>query len=216
MNAQGVYGQEYYFDIGALARVIMISPDLTIAGEHYFYGDDNPHERWLVRAIDEARAKGITWVIVGMHKNCISIGEYYCNVYQDLFDLLIDKRVDLVMSGHEHTYQRSKQLATSRPACPQVVIDQHNPACVIDDGDNDEYRKGDGPVFLIVGTGGGDLYDVHEDDPEAGYFANAMGHNRDGRWGFVSLTVTDAELISQFVPSSHGQFADHFAIRRRN
>ena len=213
MNSTGLYGSEYYFDIGKLARVILVSPDLTIDGEHYFYGENTPHEQWLVSAIDGAREAGITWVIVGMHKNCISVGEYYCNAYQEMFDLLIEKRVDLVLSGHEHTYQRSKQIASGRPGCPQVVIDEHDPDCVVDDGSDDEYRKGAGPVFVIAGMGGGELYDVNQDDPEAGYFTTVMGQNRNPRFGFVSLELSPEQVAAEFAGSSSGDFSDRFVIR---
>jgi hypothetical protein len=36
MNSVGEYGAEYYFDYGELARFILISPDLTIDGVHYY------------------------------------------------------------------------------------------------------------------------------------------------------------------------------------
>lgn len=213
MNAQGLYGREYYFDVGKVARIIMISPDLTIDGQHYFYGGGTRHHEWLVDAIDGARADGITWIVVGMHKNCISVGEYYCNVYQELFDLLIDKRVDLVLSGHEHSYQRSKQLAASSPSCPRVILESHNRACVVDDGADDEYVKGDGPVFLIAGMAGGELYDVYDNDPEAAYFAKVMGRNQEPRFGFVGLTLREADLTVEFMPSSPGDFKDRFVVR---
>ena len=117
-GAEGRYGTEYYFDVGDLARFIMISPDLTIEGEHYYYGaeddgGDTPNLAWLEQAIDEAHDAG-RWVVVGMHKNCISVGEYYCDVYQDLFTALIEHHVDLVLSGHDHSYQRSKQICYGR------------------------------------------------------------------------------------------------------
>ncbi len=45
-----------------------------------------------------------------MHKPCLSLGEYACDIGADLTNLLLSKKVDLVLSGHEHIYQRSKQL----------------------------------------------------------------------------------------------------------
>src|SRR3712207_6203652 len=39
MNSIGDYPEEYYFGYQDLARFIMISPDLTIEGKHYFYGE---------------------------------------------------------------------------------------------------------------------------------------------------------------------------------
>ena len=72
MRAKGRYGTEYYFDVAGLARVILISPDLTVAGRHYYYGRGNARSRWLRAAVRGARAKRLPWVVVGMHKNCLS------------------------------------------------------------------------------------------------------------------------------------------------
>jgi hypothetical protein len=52
-------------------------------------------------------------VVVGMHKPCITVGRYVCDPGSDRFNLLVSKKVDLILSGHEHSYQRSKQLAHS-------------------------------------------------------------------------------------------------------
>lgn len=103
MDSAGNYPEEYYFDYRGLARFIMISPDLTIDEKHYFYGDSNKHYDWLAETIDDARAAGIPWVVVGMHKNCLSVGAYYCNIYQELMSLLVKKKVDLVLHAHDHT-----------------------------------------------------------------------------------------------------------------
>jgi hypothetical protein len=216
LAAEGEYGRQYYFDVGRLARFIMISPDLTIEGDHYYYGpdddgDDTSQLAWLKRTIDEARDAGVEWILVGMHKSCISVGEYYCDVYQDLFSTLIASRVDLVLSGHEHTYQRSKQIAAPRRGCPEVIVDSFDPACVVDD--DDTYRKGAGPVFVVAGAGGADLYPIHANDPEAGYFAAAMGQNTPGeRHGFAMLTISQRRLLVRFVGSTPGSFADHFEV----
>ena len=212
MNAVGEYGRQYYFDVGDLARVIAISPDLTIDGAHYYYGDGNENQRWLESAIDDARTKGIAWVIVATHKNCISVGEYDCLMHQDLFSLLIEKKVDLVISGHDHTYQRSTQLGAPVDGCDEVTVDAFDADCVVDDGDDDEYTKGAGPVFVVAGAGGAALYDIHADDPEAGYFASTMGANRDPRNGFVELVITHGELSATFVGSSPGDYADEFTV----
>ena len=215
MNSRGTYAEQYWFDIGDLARVILISPDLTIDRKHYYYGDGNAEQRWLVNAIESARAQGKQWVIVGMHKNCISMGEYYCRIYQDLFDVLINKRVDLVLHGHEHSYQRSKQLQGSRPGCRRVRVDDFDEDCVVDDGGDDRYRQGMGPVFLVAGVGGADLYPVREDDPEAGYFAATMGAGPGGRQGFTKLILSPDELAVEFVGSSPGDFEDAFQIEAK-
>ncbi len=104
------YAAEYFFDYPAgspLMRVFMISPDLTIEGVTYGYKLGDAHYRWLSDAIDDARGQGIRWVVVGMHYPCISASGSGCSIGQPLFNLLLDKRVDLILAGHHHNYQRS-------------------------------------------------------------------------------------------------------------
>jgi hypothetical protein len=215
-GAEGRYGTEYYFDVGDLARFIMISPDLTVEGEHYYYGaaeggGDTPNLAWLKHAIDEAHHED-RWVVVGMHKNCISVGEYYCDVYQDLFSALIDHRVDLVLSGHDHSFQRSKQISRG-PGCRAIIVDEFDPDCVMDS--TDSYRAEAGTVFVIAAAGGAELYDVHPDDPEANYFAATMGRNTRGRrHGFALLDLSPTRMSLHFVGSTPGSFDDAFEIER--
>ncbi len=219
MGASGQYGKQYYFDVGRLARFIMISPDLTLDGRYFYYGraDSGAADRelaWLEAAVADARKRGVHWVIVGMHKPCISVGVYYCDVYQDLFSALIRSGVDLVLSGHDHTYQRSKQLAAPRPGCRQVLVDHFDSGCVQDG--RSPYRQGRGTVFVVAGSGGAPLYPVRAADAEAGYFAVAMGRNTPGkRHGFALLAISRRRLVLRFVASSPGSFGDHFVIARR-
>jgi hypothetical protein len=217
LHAVGDYGKQYYFDLGRLGRFIIISPDLTIDGDYYFYGreDDgsvNPRLAWLSRTIEQARAAGIPWVVVGMHKPCITVGVYYCDVHQDLFSRLIEEKVDLVLTGHDHTYQRSKQIAAPRPGCKAVKVDHFDPDCVVDA--DHSYRSGAGSTFVVTGAAGAELYPVHPNDPEAGYFAATMGLNKQRRHGFVLLTISPRKLAVGFVGSTPGSFGDRFEIRR--
>jgi hypothetical protein len=213
MDSVGDYPEEYYFDYRNLARFIMISPDLTIDGKHYFYGDSNEHYEWLEKTIDDARAADISWVIVGMHKNCLSVGEYYCNIYQELMSLLVEKKVDLVLHAHEHTYQRTRQLDTGS-SCTVVKVDSFDKDCVVDSGEDDAYTKGAGSVFVTTGAAGEELYETNPDDPEAGYFVTWMGKNRDARKGFAEFRVSRGAISAEFVGStSTSDFADEFVIR---
>jgi hypothetical protein len=214
IGVTGDYARQFYFDYRGLARFILISPDLTINEKHYYYGDNNANYQWVAETIDEARSAGIPWVIVGMHKSCLSMGEYYCHIYADLFNLLIDKKVDLVLQAHEHSYQRSKQLAAS-PGCPAVPIDSFNPRCVVDDGKDNKYTKGLGTVFVIAGTAGVPLYKIKTDDSEAGYFAKWMGANIKPRKGLMKFTASDKQVAGEFVGSTGtSNFSDKFTISK--
>jgi len=208
MGAHGRYGVEYYFDYGTLLRVIMIAPDVNVGGESYQYVQGNSHYAWLAQRIDEARAVGIPWVIVGMHKVCITVGEKKCEIGVDLMNLLIAKRVDLILQGHDHTYQRSKQLTC---AFEKSFVS----ACVADDGSDNTYTRGAGAVFVIAGAFGRSFAAIDTRDPEAGYFARWMGDGANPTYGFVKYTVTPEQLSAQYVGTSGGTFTDSFSIRIR-
>ena len=100
-----------------------------------------------------------------MHKPCITVGEYACEPGSDLFNLLLSKKVDLVLSGHEHTYQRSHQLALARRAArPSCRAATTRPVSIDSDS---AFTQGAGSVAMVVGTGGNSLYNVNAADAEA-------------------------------------------------
>jgi hypothetical protein len=121
-------------------------------------------------------------------------------------DLLIERRVDLVLQAHDHLYARSKQLVCASR-------DAFVPRCVTDDGSDDSYVKGRGTVFVVAGTFGRAQDDVHLEDPDAGYFVDRFaGNNMNATFGFTRYTVTPGRLSAQFVRSSGGDFSDQFVI----
>src|SRR3989441_2461294 len=138
LGAVGTYGKEYYFDYPAsspIARFVMISPNLTFTnGGSYTYKAGTAHYNWVSNTIDNARAAGIKCGIVGMHKVCISIGVMPCDIGNDLLNLLVSKKVDLILQAHDHNYQRSKQLALNGTTCTTIQAETYNSNCVVNDG----------------------------------------------------------------------------------
>jgi calcineurin-like phosphoesterase family protein len=205
------YAAEYFFDYPArspLMRVVMISPNLKINGVKYSYPASSERYRWVASVIDAARTARIRWIVVGMHKNCISAGGHACTIGADLMNLFVAKKVDLVLAGHVHNYQRSKQLAL-RPACGRVPVDSYDADCVVDNGADGIYTKGRGTVFMIIGVFGKGGSRVDGGDAEAGYFARtASGTN-----GFVKFVVSASRIDAQFNRSTGATFADAFSIR---
>ncbi len=204
------YGVEYTFDYPAgapLARFIMISPELKVNGTTYHYVPGNAHYTWLKNTIDQAHSNGIPWVIVGMHYPCLSAGQYGCVEGSALMNLLVNEKVDLVLNGHEHTYQRTKQLATNPTTCPTIAPTGYNPACVVDDGLDGVYPKGAGMIDVIDGTFGRSLYNSSRSDPEAPYFAKLDGTTH----GFMQYDVTATRLDASFVHVD-GSLNDTFSI----
>jgi outer membrane biosynthesis protein TonB len=219
LGAVGTYGKEYYFDYPAaspIARFIMISPDLTFTnGGAYSYGAGTDHYNWVSNTIDNARAAGIKWVIVGMHKVCISMGTAPCEIGNDLFNLLVSKKVDLILQAHDHSYQRSKQLALNSTTCTAIQAETYNSNCVVNDGSTGNYTEGAGPVDVIMGTIGEGLFDLDPTDGDAGYFAKWMGNNINPTNGLTKFTLSSDQLTvsANFIGSTApNNFSDSFTI----
>jgi hypothetical protein len=210
----GTYGREYYVDVpqvDPIVRFVMISPGLAFPDGVWSYAAGTPHYNWTAAAIDGARSSGIPWVVVGMHKPCISVGEYGCrDIGTGIVQLLLSKRVDLVLNGHEHLYQRTRQLGL-RTGCTGITPNAFDADCVADS--DAAMSQGAGTVFATVGTGGIALRDVNAADPEAGYFAASAGGNKTPSHGFLDLRATTTDLKARFV-ATDGSFTDGFTVTR--
>ncbi|HEV2120421.1 MAG TPA: hypothetical protein VGS11_10010 [Candidatus Bathyarchaeia archaeon] len=245
------YGKEYYFDypaVNPIARFIMISPVVynvtgvctplttircnaswpgttctdTFGCWGYNFGD--PHYSWVSSTIDSARASStIKWILVGMHKVCISAGDQTCNIGPDLLNLMISKKVDLILEGHDHSYQRSKQLAFNTSTCTKITTSNsyatYNPNCIVNDGSAGVYTPGAGTVVVIQGTFGAPFNTVNDTSlggcspcaAEAPYFTKLMGTNTPGNGhGFMQYTVSASRIDAK--SSFSGSFQDSFTI----
>lgn len=218
LGAVGLYAHQYYFDYPAaspLARFILVDPDLYRGSTRQQYcrsGDTNMVNcNWLAARIDEAKARGL-WVVVGFHKNCHTVGTKPCEVGAELITLLAQRRVDLVLQGHDHGYQRSAQLATSN-VCPKLEAGKVVGGCIVDDGKDGAYTAGLGMVQVIAGAGGRGAYSMNAGDPDMGYVATYMPTGN-STMGWLKVNVTADRLAGEYVRSGGGTYADSFVIRR--
>ena len=207
----GTYGRQYYVDVpqqNPVARFVFVSPGIPFSNGNWDYSAGSPRYNWTADAIDGARAASIPWVVASMHTPCFTMGRYGCQAGEDLTNLLLSKKVDLVLNGHEHLYQRSKQLSTGGN-CPSMKASNYSEPCV-KDKDN-SLAKGAGTVFTTVGTGGASIRNVNTADTEAAYFAAYSGLNANPSHGLINLKFTTTSLTAEFV-ATDGTFADKFRI----
>ncbi|HET6625297.1 MAG TPA: metallophosphoesterase [Nocardioidaceae bacterium] len=203
------YGAEYAFSYPPrhpLARVIMIAPNLTVNGERHTYRAGSPHRRWLLRQINQARADGVRWVVVGMHYPCLSAGATHgCDAGPEILNLLVRKRVDLVLTGHNHVYERGKQLRRGA-GCRWIRPGRFDRDCVVPGWRDGSYRKGAGTVFVTAGSFGRHEQGIDPHDPDRRYFARVDGD----ALGFVRYVVRpgriDARLLAT-ADSGHDSFS---------
>jgi hypothetical protein len=205
----GTYGRQWYVDQPAeqpLVRVVMVSPALDFGSGEWSYDKGTAHHAWLRGAVSGAREAGIPWVVVGMHKPCLSMGRYRCDPGPELLGLLLDTGVDLVVNGHEHLYQRSRPLALGR-GCETVRPGRFDADCVAGAGTR-------GTTFVTVGTGGQELRRVNPVDSERRYFAASSGRGREPSFGSLAVGVTADRLTATFVPVDGGDFTDRVVLTR--
>ena len=218
LGIQETYGRQYYFDYPAaasFARFIMVSPGLSgdTGGLDTNYKEGSAGYKFTVKAIDDARAAGIKWIFVGMHKNYISTMEKGNEISTDskrtFMTMLLNKRVDVVFQGHEHGYERSKQLATHVTNCPILPTGTFSAGCVVDS--DDALVKGAGTVIHVIGTGGKDMRSL-DDRAERQYFVERFAYSDREAFGFGHFTVTPTRLTYAFVRSAGAAFSDAFTI----
>lgn len=205
----GEYGRQYYFDYSSLMRVIAISPDMDYEGKKYTYDSGTDQYNWVSNHIDEARQSGIKWIVVAMHKNCLTMGVKNCEIGEDLQNLLVDKHVDLILQGHEHAYMRSKQLTTNLD-CPKILSD-YNESCVVQSSQDQTYQQGNGSMLVINGAGGITERDVDLTSSSASYFASVHAANTSPAYGPSIFNVSDSKIEAKFIDGS-GQVLDSFTI----
>lgn len=210
----GEYTKHYYFDYPKninMARFIFISPDLEFLLENgkkekITYNRGTPEFTWLDNALADAREKNIEWIIVSMHKPCLSTEGKDCVIGESLSNYLIKAGTDIVLDGHAHLYERTYQLKC-------VQIGRFDDTC-ISNSSKEEYQKGEGTVFVTVGTGGVNLRDYNSGDEERNYFASIFSKNQNPFYGVSSLKISKNSLEVLFIDSGEKISRDKFVIKK--
>lgn len=137
----------YSFDY-ANARFIALDANeanYEIPANHGYLGGGQ--EAWLERRLRDARrpGSGIDWIVVGYHQcsYCTNLLHASDQGLRDRWDALFDRfKVDLVVNGHNHSYERA------HPALAAEL----GPLDVIRPETIDPAR--DGTTFITAGSGG--------------------------------------------------------------
>lgn len=132
-SVQTLNGTNYSFDYGNAHFAVLNTNDLVSISDSQL--------KWLRNDMNSSAAD---WKIVFMHKSPYSLGKdgkWPDAIYlQDSLTKVLDEcNVDMVMSGHDHQYLRTKSLKNNK---------------VVDDGE--------GTVYVLDGTAGTKRYEVRE------------------------------------------------------
>jgi predicted MPP superfamily phosphohydrolase len=199
-------GEERIGYVAALARLAMPAPEtwytFDYAGARFvaINSDDhrNPEQlQWLESTLKAARQDPrVRWLILFKHHPL-----YSSNVRRNndtariatLRKILDDYRVDLVLAGHNHNYERSYPL---RGETPQSQ-------------DRAKYRQGEGTLFVVSGGGGKSLYQFEPEQPAITTYRESVPH-------YLRVRVpVSGPLVVEAVRTADRSVLDRFEIAQK-
>jgi len=138
------YGHWYSVDIGGVHLIVLDSNRV-----------DNPEQTaWLATDLASAGAAGADFILVSFHHPSYSAGYYagFPRTREQWSALFERHRVDLVLNGHNHVYQRSYPVVDGEPLVPDSTGHQSAAPAV--------FRAGEGIIYCVTGGGGAPLYEA--------------------------------------------------------
>ena len=190
--------QYYSFDIQNI-HVLTMATELN-------YKEGSKQFKFVNSDLQKAsKNQNTKWIIVNMHNplytspntcsaNLCQGSKTLRDTYHELFDKF---RVDLVLEGKVHNYQRSFPIEynPNNPSKPIVSSD-----------DKHTYNNPAGEVFAIVGTGGIDLHGLSGK-------SKFTASQQDKKFGILDIQITNnGNKLEAKYYTNEGKVKDHFSI----
>ena len=165
----GPAGRGYYsFDLGAW-HIVSLNSNVSVAA-------GSEQDRWLAADLAAARQR---CVLAFWHHPRFSSSLHGSDArLTDMWRTLYDARADLVVNGHDHSYERFAPQTPSGAADPIRGIRE-----------------------FVVGTGGAPLYPFVQIEPNSEVRYN-------GGWGVLKLSLDETGYAWAFIPAEGAAFAD--------
>jgi hypothetical protein len=161
-GADAFEGRWYAFRVGTALFVCLSGADVAFCGARGYSG--GAQTSWLEATLATARGDAsIDWIVVQLHQCACSSGAPASvsdlGVRREWLPLFDTYEVDLVLSGHDHGYERSFPV---RGCDPEAGVDavtgaaadtrRPRPVTMVDSG---VFDTSQGTVQLVLGGGGG-------------------------------------------------------------
>lgn len=163
--------QYYSFDYQNVHFLVMSSEDS--------FSEDSEQYDFVKDDLEQASTNSsIKWIVTYFHNPVYSSpNQHVPNFsFRDIYHPIFDQyKVDLVLQGHNHNYQRSYPLEYNQS-------DSANP--IVTTNEKTDYVNPTGPIFVVAGTGGHSLYDLDDRSPFNVY-------QTAGDYGFLNIETTD-------------------------
>lgn len=190
---------------------------------------------WLKRDLAKANANpAINWVIVFTHIAPFSGGSHNSDTEKDLIQIrenlvpILDAyKVDMVLTGHSHNYERSRLMRGHSTISSNFVMATHNPAIGSNAQGNGRYDgtpnscfyyknsaapKNEGIIYVVNGAGGRKHDDgLSKNIRNQGLVDRLMASSAFYVGGSMYIEVENKRLTAKFI-SAKKQVLDQFTI----
>jgi predicted phosphodiesterase len=188
--------EQYYAFSHENVRIIVMSTEVD-------YSADSAQHSFVESELEDAVAdSSVDWIIVAMHRQMYGsptgpVHEWDSGLIDAYHPLFQKYGVDLVLSGHNHIYERNYPLA----------YDDSDDEPIIATNETTNYLNPDGQIFITIGTGGEDSFGFHDRKP---YAVSQF----DEGFGFLDITITDGgkRLAGIFYDNDDGSIQDQFTV----
>jgi calcineurin-like phosphoesterase family protein len=169
---------------------------LCLDSNLYLDPTDAGWQRWIA---DDLAATDAAWKFVVYHHPAFNVGlEHYTEQHMRVLSPIFERHgVTIVLSGHEHNYQRTRPIRFA-PADPGAAArlnqsDRLVPGTFTVDTafDGRRVRRPDGVIYLTTGAGGNKLY-----DPDFTNTPSRWLRPEDGNVAYVERLVADRHSLT--------------------
>lgn len=199
----------YSFDIGD-------SHWTVLDGNFYMDWTNEKLRQWLKDDLAGAQAK--PWRIVTFHQPAFSIDHAHASEQRMrlIIDLLEQYKVDLVICGHAHCYERSYPLTFSPPKGQSQLVEKTDGTvdgeiAVDSTYDGKRHTKPKGIIHVVTGAGGARLY--HKGEMKSGPGPDFIAKFDASKHSFSYLDIKDKRLSFEQI-SEDGELIDRFEITK--
>jgi len=197
---------------------------LCIDSNEYVDPTDQALQSWIAQDLTSTEA---TWKFVVYHHPAFNVGgEHYLEQHMRVLSPLLEVNgVDLVLHGHEHTYQRTQPLKFVPTDITRAsMISSKNrtvPGVFTVDRDFDGVTKTvpNGIIYITTGAGGKELYDpgytdapskwLHPEDNNVAYVAKFYSALHS-----LTLIEVDGNTVTLKQQNENGDIVDQVTITK--
>jgi predicted MPP superfamily phosphohydrolase len=187
----------YHFDYAGVRFVSFNSDDYQNAEQLQWFEKTLKEARQDVgngrRAVPNGRRAAPRWLIVFQHHPLYSSNVRRLNntgLINTVRKLLDDYKVDLVLAGHNHNYERTYPLRDINPTTSE----------------KSKYRHGEGVIFVTSGGGGKSLYDFVPEQPPFTAYREKVSH-------YLRVKASASALSVEAVRTEDGTVMERFEMR---